>query len=119
MITVKTRGGGSSYGFPFLGPMSHPLSVLADISTLTTDEVDANGELKPGTPLKVNGSKCDSTANEYVFGVVIEPTKIVDANPTNVSLAADARIGAYCVEVENFESIHAHSACARIERAGR
>lgn len=32
-------------------------------------------------------------------------------------LNADARIGRYSVDVENFESIHAHSAYARIERA--
>ena len=33
-----------------------------------------------------------------------------------LKLNADARIGRYCVDVENFESIHAHSAVARIER---
>jgi len=32
-------------------------------------------------------------------------------------LNADTRVGRYCVEVENFESIHNHSAYARIERA--
>ena len=32
-------------------------------------------------------------------------------------LNADARVGRYSVDVENFESIHAHSAFARIERA--
>ncbi|MFO1220386.1 MAG: GTP cyclohydrolase FolE2 [Burkholderiaceae bacterium] len=32
-------------------------------------------------------------------------------------LNADARVGGYVVEVENFESIHNHSAYARIERA--
>lgn len=31
-------------------------------------------------------------------------------------LNADARVGRYCVDVENFESIHNHSAYARIER---
>jgi GTP cyclohydrolase I len=31
-------------------------------------------------------------------------------------LDADARLGDYIVEVENFESIHNHSAYARIER---
>ncbi|MBL0147259.1 MAG: GTP cyclohydrolase I FolE2 [Ideonella sp.] len=31
-------------------------------------------------------------------------------------LNADPRIGGYCVDVENFESIHNHSAYARIER---
>ncbi len=33
-----------------------------------------------------------------------------------LSLNADARIGSYSVDVENFESIHNHSAYARIER---
>ena len=32
-------------------------------------------------------------------------------------LAGDARIGRYSVEIENFESIHNHSAFARIDRA--
>jgi GTP cyclohydrolase IB len=34
-----------------------------------------------------------------------------------LGLAAEPRIGRYSVEVENFESIHNHSAYARIERA--
>jgi GTP cyclohydrolase I len=34
-----------------------------------------------------------------------------------LGLTADARIGRYAVDVENFESIHNHSAYARIERA--
>ena len=33
-----------------------------------------------------------------------------------IRLNADARVGRYSVDVENFESIHAHSAAARIER---
>jgi GTP cyclohydrolase FolE2 len=33
-----------------------------------------------------------------------------------VALDADARVGAYGVEAENFESIHNHSAYARVER---
>jgi GTP cyclohydrolase I len=33
-----------------------------------------------------------------------------------IALNADSRIGHYMVDVENFESIHAHSAVARIER---
>ena len=35
-----------------------------------------------------------------------------------LKLDADARIGGYSVDVENFESIHNHSAYARIERPG-
>jgi len=34
-----------------------------------------------------------------------------------LKLNADARIGRYVVDVENFESIHAHSAVARIQRS--
>ncbi len=34
-----------------------------------------------------------------------------------LGLNADARVGRYSVDVENFESIHAHSAFARIERS--
>ena len=34
-----------------------------------------------------------------------------------LSLSADARVGRYRIDVENFESIHNHSAFARIERA--
>jgi GTP cyclohydrolase IB len=34
-----------------------------------------------------------------------------------IRLNGDARVGRYVVDVENFESIHAHSACARIERS--
>jgi GTP cyclohydrolase I len=47
-----------------------------------------------------------------------ENPKFVEDMVRDVSLRlnADPRIGAYLVDVENFESIHAHSAVARIER---
>jgi GTP cyclohydrolase I len=47
-----------------------------------------------------------------------ENPKFVEDMARDVSLRlnADPRIGAYLVDVENFESIHAHSAVARIER---
>ncbi|HMC16125.1 MAG TPA: GTP cyclohydrolase FolE2 [Albitalea sp.] len=47
-----------------------------------------------------------------------ENPKFVEDMVRDVALRlnADARIGRYCVDVENFESIHAHSAFARIER---
>jgi len=48
-----------------------------------------------------------------------ENPKFVEDLVRDVALAlnADARIGRYCVEVENHESIHNHAAYARIERA--
>ena len=47
-----------------------------------------------------------------------ENPKFVEDMVRDVALRlnADARVGRYRVEVENFESIHAHSAYARIER---
>ena len=47
-----------------------------------------------------------------------ENPKFVEDMVRDVALAlnADARVGRYLVDVENFESIHAHSAVARIER---
>ena len=47
-----------------------------------------------------------------------ENPKFVEDMVRDVALRlnADARIGRYYVDVENFESIHAHSAMARIER---
>jgi len=48
-----------------------------------------------------------------------ENPKFVEDLVRDVALAlnADTRIGRYCVEVENHESIHNHAAYARIERA--
>ena len=48
-----------------------------------------------------------------------ENPKFVEDLVRDVALAlnADARVGRYSVDVENFESIHNHSAYARIERA--
>jgi len=49
-----------------------------------------------------------------------ENPKFVEDLVRDVALAlnADERVGRYLVDVENFESIHAHSAVARIERLG-
>jgi GTP cyclohydrolase IB len=47
-----------------------------------------------------------------------ENPKFVEDMVRDVALRlnGDARVGRYSVDVENFESIHNHSACARIER---
>ena len=93
MITIKKNGvEGAAYGFPFLGPMDHPLTVPVKINTLTTKEVDARGNLKPGVPLKIDGALCNAAVGEYVYGATIEPVKLasVAANPTNALLAANA-----------------------------
>lgn len=56
---------------------------------------------------------------KWVTERAYENPKFVEDLVRDVALAlnADARVGRYRVDVENFESIHNHSACARIERA--
>ena len=56
---------------------------------------------------------------KWVTERAYENPKFVEDLVRDVALALnrDARIGRYRVEVENFESIHNHSAYARIERA--
>jgi GTP cyclohydrolase I len=56
---------------------------------------------------------------KWVTEHAYENPKFVEDLVRDVALRlnADARVGRYRVDVENFESIHAHSAFARIERA--
>jgi GTP cyclohydrolase I len=56
---------------------------------------------------------------KWVTERAYENPKFVEDLVRDVALRlnADKRIGRYMVDVENFESIHAHSAVARIERA--
>jgi GTP cyclohydrolase I len=55
---------------------------------------------------------------KWVTERAYENPKFVEDLVRDVALALnrDARIGRYAVEVENFESIHNHSAWARLER---
>jgi GTP cyclohydrolase IB len=55
---------------------------------------------------------------KWVTERAYENPKFVEDLVRDVALRlnADARVGRYLVDVENFESIHAHSAFARIER---
>jgi GTP cyclohydrolase I len=56
---------------------------------------------------------------KWVTERAYENPKFVEDLVRDVALRlnADARVGRYLVDVENFESIHAHSAVARIERS--
>jgi GTP cyclohydrolase I len=56
---------------------------------------------------------------KWVTERAYENPKFVEDLVRDVALRlnADPRVGRYAVDVENFESIHNHSACARIERA--
>jgi GTP cyclohydrolase I len=58
------------------------------------------------------------TDEKYVTERAYDNPKFVEDLIRDVvhRIEADTRIGRYIVEVENFESIHNHSAYARIER---
>ena len=55
---------------------------------------------------------------KYVTERAYDNPKFVEDLVRDVALAlnADPRVGAFVVEAENFESIHNHSAFARVER---
>lgn len=56
--TLKSAGG-TNYATlgMFVGPMNHTAQIVLDVSTLTSNEVDANGYLKPGVPLNRQGDR--------------------------------------------------------------
>ena len=77
-LRINTVDGGASHGNPFVGPIVATAHVKVDVSDLSDDEIDANGYLKPGVPLKQDGNLVDSGA--FVFGVTVEATKVAESN---------------------------------------
>lgn len=88
---VTTTAGGDVYESPFVGPVDFVTVVLVDLSTLSTDEVDADGVLKPGVLLKDNGALADATAGEFIYGAVAEATKVADDN-SNLAGETDVEV---------------------------
>lgn len=86
-IAIESRATEQTvYGHPFIEILATD-EVRVDISDLTTAEVDADGYLKPGAHLRKTGDTIAS--GSALYGVTIEPTKIVAAAPTDASLAAN------------------------------
>jgi hypothetical protein len=88
-IVVSSTAGGTVHAPVFVGDILGTDVVQCDISDLTTKEVDADGNVRPGVPFAKDGSLVGSGV--AVWGVTIEATKIKHATmpPTDVSLAAD------------------------------
>lgn len=88
-IVISNVAEQSTYGHPFVGECLATDVVVLDISDLTTNEVDADGYVKPGLPLAKAGDTVGSGVP--VYGVTLEPIKLTHATvpPTNASLAAD------------------------------
>jgi hypothetical protein len=89
---VKKTVGGTTYATPFFGPVFAMAQVVVDVSTLTTDEVDADGWLKPGVPFQKDGTLI-SGGGQFVYAVNPEPQNLhLDTvPPTNTSLGNDTK----------------------------
>ena len=91
-ISVTTTAGGDVHPNPFIGPVNHTAPVLLDVSTLSSDEVDANGYIKPGVLLQQNGDLI-SGASQIAYGAVVEAVKVADGNQAgDLSGASDVMI---------------------------
>jgi hypothetical protein len=90
---VKKTAGGTTYGPVFIGPILGMQQVVVDVSELTTDEVDADGWLKPGVAFKKDGTVADGTGGEFIYAVNPEPQdlRLDTIPPTNGTLAADTK----------------------------
>jgi hypothetical protein len=86
-VTNPVREGGSDYTSPFVGPVNHTAQISVDITALTDDEIDADGYLKPGVPLKADGTLV-SGSGETILGVTIEPLKVAKSNSSEDIAAA-------------------------------
>jgi hypothetical protein len=77
-VTNPATSGGTNYADPFVGDVGHTAQIACDLDGLTTDEVDANGYLKPGVPLTQAGALVG--VGKAVFGVTQEAIKLVANN---------------------------------------
>jgi len=93
--------GGDVYGYPFVGPINHTGTVRVDVSALTSDEIDENGYLVPGVPLKVDGTLVSGTG-EVIYGVVIEAIKVAEGNAAgDIAAGVDQDVALALIGVVN------------------
>lgn len=94
---VISNGGAMTYISPWLGPVDHPFQLLVDLSSLTSDEIDAKGWLKPGVAFTKAGILVGASP-AFVFGVTFEPVKVADDNAAGtIAALADAWVGVGCI----------------------
>src|SRR3954470_3838655 len=80
---VVTSAPGNIYARPFEGPVDHRSQGIVDITTLTNAEIDAQGNIKPGVPMRqitpgVFGLV--NAAGQAVWGVTMESIKAIPTN---------------------------------------
>lgn len=88
---VKKTVGGTTYSPVFLGEILAMEQVLVDVSELTTDEVDADGWLKPGVPFKQDGTLADGSGCIYAVNPEPQNLHLDTIPPTNTSLSNDTK----------------------------
>lgn len=89
-IAIDVTAGGTTHTSPIISPITNRHHIKVDISGLTTAEVDANGYLKPGVPLRLTGGLgvLISAPSQAIDGITIEQTKVAASNATAVLAAA-------------------------------
>ncbi len=86
MVTKTT--GAVGYGKPFVDGPRDVLHVKVDVSALTTAEVDADGYLKAGVPLAIDGLLIGA-ANTKRVGVTPNEVKVADTNTALAGITND------------------------------
>lgn len=86
-MSVSSTPGGEVHPTPFVGPVEHSVAVLLDVSTLTIDEVDQYGYIKPGVLIQINGDKITGVS-QVAYGTVIEAAKVAPAGSDTAALGA-------------------------------
>ena len=102
MSVTDVLAAGEVHSLPFVGPINHTIGVKVDVSGLTSNEVDANGYLKPGVPFKLSGGLlvlADGTLDEYLFGANVEAVQVHTDNTTLAGVTTDVEIAVavFCV----------------------
>jgi hypothetical protein len=105
MLSVTTtRSAENLYTSPAVGGVAHVASIPIDLTTLTTDEIDANGWLKPGIPFrKLAGANAGLVAaTQFVFGVTIAAAKVSTGNTAPIIAAAGVQdVAVLCIGMIN------------------
>lgn len=90
-MNVKKTAGTTVYAPVFIGEILAMEQVLVDVSELTTDEVDADGWLKPGVPFKQDGTLADGSGCIYAVNPEPQDLRLATIPPTNTSLSNDTK----------------------------
>lgn len=83
-IQVTPTAGGTLYASPMVGRVDHTVHIKVDLSGLTTDEVDADGFLKPGVLLKESGG-----LGVLIGAAAAPPLIVIEATRLNITLPRD------------------------------